>query len=293
MSTTALMIPPTVRIPLDKEGFFAVVDEADAPRILQHQWRVSGNKKKRTYYAIRYDRGGRCIRMHWAIKHCPRGKRLDHINGDGLCNTRRNLRIATFAENARNKIKKRAGGTSKYKGVSWDKSRGLWRVMIMKDYKAIFVGRAKTQEEAANIYNLKAKELHGDFAKENQIQDLVYGSRRIRVVGKNSPIRNFKLPPPKKMHYKVAFNGKAQWLPAWAKELGLPHQALRKRLDRGWSTEKAFTTPISTQHSYKMVPGVDHGGKPPLEEIFVTCCGSGAPAATRTRNRLIRSQTQN
>ncbi|NDC95383.1 HNH endonuclease [bacterium] len=45
---------------------------------------------------------------------------VDHINNDKLDNTRKNLRIITRSENARNKLKQTAT-SSKYIGVSFHK----------------------------------------------------------------------------------------------------------------------------------------------------------------------------
>src|SRR5262249_5553013 len=42
----------------------------------------------------------------------------------------------------------------------------------------------------------------------------------------------------------LTFNGKTQTLMAWAKELGLPPNSLRNRINDGWDVERALTTPI-------------------------------------------------
>lgn len=42
----------------------------------------------------------------------------------------------------------------------------------------------------------------------------------------------------------ITFNGKTQCVKAWTEELGFSKEALRERLKRGWSIEKALTTPI-------------------------------------------------
>ena len=41
----------------------------------------------------------------------------------------------------------------------------------------------------------------------------------------------------------LSMNGKTQTLAAWARELGMDPMALKNRLRRGWSVEKALTTP--------------------------------------------------
>lgn len=68
---------------------------------------------------------------------------IDHINGDGLDNTRENLRICTQGQNNRNR-KASKNGTSKYLGVSWDKDKKRWRCQIRTNGKAKKLGRFRT-----------------------------------------------------------------------------------------------------------------------------------------------------
>lgn len=48
-----------------------------------------------------------------------------------------------------------------------------WSVYIMLNKKGINLGTYKTENEAANIYNKKAKELFGEFAKLNIIKEIL------------------------------------------------------------------------------------------------------------------------
>lgn len=99
----------------------------------------------------------------------PKSKeKVDHINGQTLDNRKQNLRICSQAENCRNRSKDRRNTTG-YKGPVWN--RGAWAVRITFNYKGIYVGRYDTLEEAARAYNLKAKELFGEFAKLNDVPD--------------------------------------------------------------------------------------------------------------------------
>ena len=59
--------------------------------------------------------------------------------------------------------------TSKYKGVSWDESRGKWAAQISVDCKSKRLGRFKSEEEAAKTYNKAASELHGEYAFLNEV----------------------------------------------------------------------------------------------------------------------------
>lgn len=44
-------------------------------------------------------------------------------------------------------------------------------------------------------------------------------------------------------NYYITWNDKTQSLKDWSRELNLTYDTLRSRLKRGWSVEKAFTTP--------------------------------------------------
>lgn len=44
-------------------------------------------------------------------------------------------------------------------------------------------------------------------------------------------------------NHLITFDGRTQTLTAWAEETGLTRSALDARLDRGWSAERALTTP--------------------------------------------------
>jgi len=94
-----------VRIPLSKGKYFALVDEADAPAVLRYSWwRIPGGSTSNFYAEGVVD--GKRIRMHRFILGAEAAKIIDHRDGDGLNNTRLNMRPCTM----------RAGGKSMYLG---------------------------------------------------------------------------------------------------------------------------------------------------------------------------------
>ena len=105
--------------------------------------------------------------MHRVILNTPMGMDTDHINGNGLDNRRCNLRICTHAENISNQRKYSNTMLSKFKGVSWDKSRNRWIVYIGVHPKRIFLGRFKTEIDAAIAYDNAARKYFGEFACTN------------------------------------------------------------------------------------------------------------------------------
>lgn len=130
-------------IPLRKRNgtihHHTIIDASDADTLLEHHWYFDGR-----YPACRIN--GIQHRMHRVLLNPPHGKEVDHINGNTLDNRRDNLRVVTHAINGKNTPGR--GGTSKYRGVSWDKARGQWRAQAKLDFRAKFLGRFDTEEEA-------------------------------------------------------------------------------------------------------------------------------------------------
>ena len=152
-------------IPLT-QGKVAIVDDGDYEELSRFNWHCTDQN----YAASRIK--GRIVRMHRYLLRPPRHLNVDHIDGDGLNNTRSNLRIVTQSQNCMN-MRIPRHNTSGYKGVSWDKSRSLWSAKLMFEQKTINLGRFKTAELAAEAYNKKARELFGEYAKLNDIEEAV------------------------------------------------------------------------------------------------------------------------
>jgi hypothetical protein len=127
----------------------------------------------RTFYAMRSCRtdngSSKSEYMHRLILSRKLGRTLsksehvDHINGDGLDNQRKNLRPSTRAQNYRN-CRRRVGNlSSRYLGVSWDKSREKWMAAIWVNGKRIHIARHPNEVEAAQAREAYVKahpELH-------------------------------------------------------------------------------------------------------------------------------------
>ena len=93
-----------------------------------------------------------------------KGEQVDHINHDTLDNRRENLRLATHAENCRNRgvYKNNKLGV---KGVFWYKRDGVWRAQVMADGKSYQKCFPPDQlSEAAAWVAAKREKLHGEFA---------------------------------------------------------------------------------------------------------------------------------
>lgn len=143
------------KLPLT-QGFVAELDETDLLRAQEGpKWRAQvdrySNGEVRTVYGVRHIRladGRRTSQLlHRFITEAPSGLQVDHRDGNGLNNTRQNLRIVTHAQNTRN----RRG----VRGVRQDRS-GRWSARIKHNGLERRLGTFDTYEEARSAY-LKAK----------------------------------------------------------------------------------------------------------------------------------------
>ena len=91
-------------------------------------------------------------------------EQIDHINVVGTDNRFANLREATQSQNQHN-VGLRKDSTSGFKGVSFDKNRGLWRARIMVFGNTKFIGYFATAEDAAKSRVEMAIKVHGSFAR--------------------------------------------------------------------------------------------------------------------------------
>jgi len=155
-----------------RNGGEALVDDEDYEYVAKFTWKLYRGRDRTTGYAVRkvVENGHkRVVMMHRVIAQTPNGKVTDHVNGDGLDNRRKNLRVCDTSENMRNRPAPRKPKTSRFKGVSWDKTNGTWRAAIGGQGRgyAKSIGRFKTEVDAAIAYDLAAIKYFGEFAKPN------------------------------------------------------------------------------------------------------------------------------
>ena len=93
------------------------------------------------------------------LNHIPNGYNgliVDHISNNKLDNRIENLQITSARHNS---SKDKKGGTSKYIGVSWDKSKSKWVSNIYLNGKQKKIGLFTTELEASNAYQKALKEI--------------------------------------------------------------------------------------------------------------------------------------
>ena len=147
-------------------GHVVLVDDEDFPLVAGLTW--SPQMGNGTIYVQNVTKHGgkqKKIYMHRLITGAGPRQKVDHENGNGLDNRRKNLRVCTNAENMRNM--RRGRGASKFKGVARFKRDGRWRAYIVVDYRQIQLGYFDSEIDAANAYDAAAAKHFGEFAKLN------------------------------------------------------------------------------------------------------------------------------
>lgn len=161
------------KIALSKQGwryrgkFSALVDDEDFDKINSFAWSYC-LLNKRSYAITTFpttSNGPRQMLMHRMILGIDSSVDIDHIDGDGLNNTRGNLRICDRSDNLHNQGPRNG---KKYKGLH-EIRPGVFAVYICYDGKSHYVGTFYNLREAVVSYNEAAIVHHGEFARLNEI----------------------------------------------------------------------------------------------------------------------------
>lgn len=165
----------TVQIPLagkKGKGLFTTVDAADAAIAQQYRWGLA-DRGKGHRYAIAKAPGPkrRSIYLHRLLLNPSAGMDVDHIDHDGLNNTRQNIRIATRAQNNANRRNTLSVVTSRFKGVSYRNRscKRSWRATIGINGSIVSLGCYANEADAARAYNRAALKHFGPFARLNAV----------------------------------------------------------------------------------------------------------------------------
>ncbi len=133
------------------------IDTSDYDLVKSYQWcSLKGTTKLKTIWYATAKVDGVMLTMHRFLM--PGVKLVDHRDGDGLNNRRKNLRSSTKSQNGFNCLKR--GVTSKYHGVYWNRRLEKWMARIrVGDGKRLYLG-VHDSEEAAYQARLTAEQKH-------------------------------------------------------------------------------------------------------------------------------------
>jgi hypothetical protein len=152
-------------IPLT-QGLEALVNKSDYKWLRHHTW--FAHKERRTFYAWRWSKKRKAIKMHREIMGVTGKRKVDHKNGNGLDNRRCNIRQATNRQNSSG-MRKRKGKSSRFKGVRWFSRLKMWQAYIWNGKKSLqkHLGYFTVEQEAARAYDKAARVSYGEFAALN------------------------------------------------------------------------------------------------------------------------------
>lgn len=151
------------RIPLKNKDKvildYSIVDEDDYKNVMKYKWHLSNG-----YANAKIDRKN--VKLHHFINGKPTENNItDHINQDKLDNRKCNLREVNRAFNSQNVSKTSRNHTSIFKGVSWDKTKQKFRVMINQQHLGYF----ENEKEAALMYDIVSFHYYGEYANNNNL----------------------------------------------------------------------------------------------------------------------------
>lgn len=153
----------------------------DAELITAHPWYIHSCVTPGLFYAYTYlyregdePRQTRRLKryLHRIIVKPPDGLLVDHRDRNGLNCCRWNLRIATHSENSANRINRDVSLLG-YRGVEFHGRQ--YRARLTFRGQSVRIGNYPTALEAALAYDVKARELFGEFAWLNFDEDFEVG----------------------------------------------------------------------------------------------------------------------
>lgn len=157
----AIVQGDTVKIPIGVNGKdgYALVDKEYA-YLAEDNWHL-------THYGYARRSRDKAL-LHRVVGNANSGEVVDHINGGKLDNRSANIRVCSQADNAKNQ-RVSSSNTSGYKGVYFDKQKNKFVARVKHNYRTYYAGAFTTAKDAGAAYDKLAKDLHGEFARLNNV----------------------------------------------------------------------------------------------------------------------------
>lgn len=147
-------------------GLVAFVSDEDWDAVSQHRWHAHPMSRSRGGHYAATRIGKKTTYMHRFILKPGAGQIVDHVDGDGLNNTRQNIRLANYSGNSANRTTKNKHGL---RGVNVHRRKVT--VPFRAEVTAVgcrWVGPYRANPiQAAIDYDRKIVELLGEFARPN------------------------------------------------------------------------------------------------------------------------------
>lgn len=158
----------SMTIPLT-QGYAAIVDDGDFAHLNQWKWRA--HVQKHGVYARRsvWLPSGKYVTVYMhklvlGLTLATPGVLCDHVDGDTLNNTRRNLRLVTASQSIMN-TGSYSNNASGFKGVYRNNQRDGWRVFITVGGRQIYLGSTENLEKAVSLRKTAEQKYFGDYAR--------------------------------------------------------------------------------------------------------------------------------
>jgi len=137
-----------------KRGHYQHIKEKiKTPTIIQGYYRFNLHKNGKQFVIKRS-----LLMAMTFLGHKPDGYRIivDHINNNPLDDRLINLQLITARENT---SKDKNGFSSKYTGVSWDKTRNKWHSQIRINGEKKYLGRFNNEQDASDAYQTELSKI--------------------------------------------------------------------------------------------------------------------------------------
>ena len=169
------------KIPLIKVKF-TIIDDEDYPYLSRFKWDYTSTNFATTHIYNNNQKAVTIPMHYFLIKYLNQKYVVKHKNNNTLDNRKSNLVMVERGIGAHMKRKykmrsdNKTGISSEFKGVSYIKtkrSKKHWHSSIIHKTNRTYLGLFETEKEAALAYNKKAKELYGEYAYQNKLNNYV------------------------------------------------------------------------------------------------------------------------